>query len=115
MADAKKVEVVPNDELDMSEMTGVEIRGASGVSSYKADPMQDTVLKLVVVGRKVSEDGTDSGSVETVVAHIGDSEAIKVMKEQEEKARKDAEQAAKDAEKAAKASEEQKETVATKR
>jgi hypothetical protein len=119
MADAKKVEVVPNDELDMSEMTGVEVRGASGVSSYKADPMQDTVLKLVVVGRKVDEDGQDSGAIETVVAHIGDSEAIKAMKEAEEQARKDAEKAAKEAEQAAKEAEkpasETKEAAATKR
>lgn len=125
MADEKttKVELVVNeekkDEVTVSEITSVEIRGATGVATYRLDPMQDTVIKLVVVGKVAQEDELPEAapvSTENVAAYFGKAEDVKNLKEREAKVKKDAEeQAKKDAEAAKKANEadktEERETV----
>ena len=101
MADTK-VQLVVNEEqkqeVVVSEITSVEIRGATGVATYRLDPMQDTVIKLVVVGKVVPEEGNGDVvpqpvSSESVVAHLGKPEDVKALKEREAKVAKDAEEA----------------------
>lgn len=123
MADEKttKVELVVNDEskqeVEVSEITSVEIRGATGTAKYRLDPMQDTVIKLVVVGKVAQEGDLEPAPVATeqVVGHFGKPEDVKNLKEREAQIEKDRVQAQKDeeeaAKKAAKSDEEPKETV----
>lgn len=114
-----KVELVVNDEkkneVTVSEITSVEIRGATGVATYRLDPMQDTVIKLVVVGKVADEDDLEATPVQTenVVAHFGKPEDVKNLKEREAQVEKDRVQAEKDAEAAAKKAQpqEERETV----
>lgn len=121
-----KVELVVNDEsqkeVEVSEITSVEIRGATGVATYRLDPLQDTVIKLVVVGTVVPEDEETPTPVatENVVAHLGKPEDVKGLKDREKKVVEDQEKAAKEAEAAAKKDAEpekpeQKEVAATRR
>jgi hypothetical protein len=108
MADTK-VELVVNDEkkneVTVSEITSVEIRGATGVATYRLDPTQDVVIKLVVVGKVAPEGELPEAApvtTEDVVGHFGTPENVKNLKDREKKVREDQEKAAKEAEEAAK-------------
>lgn len=104
-----KVELVVNDEtkneVEVSEIVSVEIRGATGVATYRLDPNQDVVIKLVVVGKVAQEDDEESPvpvSTEQVIGHFGKPDDVKALKEREAQVEKDRQQAQKDQEEAAK-------------
>jgi len=94
-----KVQFVLNDdskgEFDVTEVTSVEIRGATGVATYRIDPLQDTLIKLVVTGRVVPEpvvvkQDNPEPAVESVVGILGTPENVKAAKDAEVQAEKDA-------------------------
>lgn len=103
------VELVVNDEtkdqVEVSEITSVEIRGATGVARYRLDPSQDVVIKLVVTGKVAQEEGelpeAAPVSTENVAAYFGRPEDVKDVKDREKKVKEDKEKADKEAAEAA--------------
>lgn len=91
-----KVDFVVNDKskgnVDLSRLQSVEVRGATGVASYRVDPLQDTIIKIVVVGLPYEKDEDDKKMddvpVEQTLGTLGSADDLKA-----------AEAAAKEAEK----------------
>jgi len=111
-AQKTKVQLVVNDKeassFDVTEITSVEIRGATGVATYRLDPLQDAVIKLVVIGRDVPEPVVTtvvnpSPPVEMVVGHLGTPYDVKALKASEDDQAKEQEAADKEAVKAGEA------------
>lgn len=89
------------DKVELSEVSAVEIRGATGTARYQLDPRQDTVIKLVVIGKVAAEEGelpeATPVTTENVAAYFGSEEDVKNLKDREKKVREDKEKADKEA------------------
>jgi len=83
------VDFVVNDKskgnVDLSQLVSVEIRGATGCASYRVDPLQDVVIKIVVVGVPANSKGDDI-PVEQELGTIGTADNVKALAEAKSKA-----------------------------
>jgi hypothetical protein len=106
-----KIEFIVNDhqkgKVDLSQLNSVEVRGATGVATYRVDPLQDTLVRIVVVGvpAKEKDEDADNVPVEQELGVLGTSEAIKAFNEAQKEAEKVAAEEQREADKTAKTEE----------
>jgi hypothetical protein len=99
------VDFVVNDKskgnVDLSQLQSVEIRGATGCASYRVDPLQDVLIRIVVVGVPAG-DNTDDVPVEQELGVLGTAENIKTSELAAKEAAKGAHPSASEKEKVSK-------------